>query len=327
MTNFQGAKQPHRLSTVTRAPHQVQRSPRVISLVAVTPSPLRRSSTISKRKNAKITTSHGQCGGTLTCRDTNSCANSSCGSQKQEKASTNFKHPFRYEKESRCDPDTKPGKGNWSVVRNTQEHEGNMVSRVQHGVFGFRNARKTANGVRSSKQPIKTKTATIPRRSWRSHTWLELRAVQPKSAGLYKQSLQEFMEWANNNGRRLVEDNEVDDALVNYMNEKFSAGVQAHVGERLMAGLMSEVTEFSKTGRRTTPTAWRSLRGWRRLCPSRSRRPCPLPVSAAMANELTAGVQTYGGCPRVEVAGVFETWRADTTPQSELDWGEERGLG
>ena len=63
-----------------------------------------------KKENAKITTSHGQCGGTLTCRDTNSCANSSCGSQKQEKASTNFKHPFRYEKESRCDPDTKPEK-------------------------------------------------------------------------------------------------------------------------------------------------------------------------------------------------------------------------
>ena len=27
------------------------------------------------------------------------------------------------------------------------------------------------------------------------------------------------------------------------------------------------------------------------------------------------------------VAGVFETWRVDTTPQSGLDWGEERGPG
>ena len=45
--------------------------------------------------------------------------------------------------------------------------------------------------------------------------------------------------------------------------------------------------EFSKTGRRTTPRAWRCLGGWRRLCPSRSRRPYPLPVRAAMANELT----------------------------------------
>ena len=60
------------------------------------------------------------------------------------------------------------------------------------------------------------------------------------------------------NGKRLVGDTEVDDALVNYMNEKYFAGV-AHVGERLMAGLMSEVPEFSKTGRRTTPRAWRCL--------------------------------------------------------------------
>ena len=91
--------------------------------------------------------------------------------------------------------------------------------------------------------------------------FLELRAVQFKSAGLYKQSLREFMEWANIEGKRLEEDNEVDDALVGYMNEKFFTGVQAHVEQRLMAGLMSEVPEFSKTGRRTTPRAWRCLRG------------------------------------------------------------------
>ena len=49
---------------------------------------------------------------------------------------------------------------------------------------------------------------------------LELRTVQAKSSELYKQSLREFTNWATVNGRRLVEDDEVDDALVGYMNER-----------------------------------------------------------------------------------------------------------
>ena len=56
---------------------------------------------------------------------------------------------FDVKKGSRCDPDTKPGKGNWSVGRNTKGHEEKTVPRVQHNVLGFRNDRKTAIGVQS----------------------------------------------------------------------------------------------------------------------------------------------------------------------------------
>ena len=198
-------------------------------------------------------------------------------------------------------PDTKPGKGNCNAGRNTKGHEEKSLTRIQHDALGFRDVRKIAIGVQRSKQTDQDEdcgnsskfmeTSHLASASW--------------SFGRSSPSLWEFTEWANSNGRRLVEDNEVDGALVNNMNDSFFAGVQAHVGERLMAELMSEVPEFSKTGRRTTPRVWRCLRGWRRLCPSRSRRPYPLPAWAAMANELTRqeyrlvavalllGLQTY----------------------------------
>ena len=48
------------------------------------------------------------------------------------------------------------------------------------------------------------------------------------------------MEWAN-------------DALVGCMNDRIYAGPQAHVGDYLLVALMSDVPEFSKTGRRTRP--------------------------------------------------------------------------
>ena len=103
-------EQPHRVSAVTSASHQVQCSPRVNSLIAVTPSPLLSSSMISKRRNANIFTSYGQFGGPSTCRGEDSCANSSDGCQKQEKASTNSEHSLRHEKGGRIDPDTKLAK-------------------------------------------------------------------------------------------------------------------------------------------------------------------------------------------------------------------------
>ena len=120
-----------------------------------------------------------------------------------------------------------------------------------------------------------------------------------------------------------MEDSEVDGALVDFMNDRFFAGLQAHVGERLLAALLSEVPEFW-----TTPRAWRCLRGWRRLCPSRSRRPYPLSVWAAMANELTRqGYKAYGSRSSPGIADVPETGRVRPVPQGGLDQGQEGGTG
>ena len=89
---------------------------------------------------------------------------------------------------------------------------------------------------------------------------------------------------------------------------------------------MSEVPEFSKTGRRTTPRAWRCLRA------------APVPISFEKALSAasmggygerahTAGEKAYGGCPSFGVADVFETKQTETSPRSGLDSGEEKGFG
>jgi hypothetical protein len=50
----------------------------------------------------------------------------------------------------------------------------------------------------------------------------------------------------------------------------------------MLAGLMRRLPEFNKTGSRKVPRAWRALKGWRKLCPSRSRGPYPLAIWAAL---------------------------------------------
>ena len=55
-------------------------------------------------------------------------------------------------------------------------------------------------------------------------------------------------------------------------------------------------------------------------------RPCPLPVWAAVANELIwQEFKLMAVSPPSGVADVFETGQASTTPQSGLIWSEEKG--
>ena len=105
-------------------------------------------------------------------------------------------------------------------------------------------------------------------------SFLELRAVQPESAAHYKQSLQ-VMEWTNTTGRGLVEDNMVDDALVGFMNDRFFAGLHAHVMKRLIC----------RADVRSTRVLQDRVRDYAQG-PSRSRRPYSLPAWAAIANEV-----------------------------------------
>ena len=75
------------------------------------------------------------------------------------------------------------------------------------------------------------------------------------------------------------------------MTELYLRGLQSSDGDKLLAGLLHFAPEWGKFGSRTIPRAWRALRGWRRRCPSRSRRPWPLEVWAAMAWKLAQAGQ------------------------------------
>lgn len=56
----------------------------------------------------------------------------------------------------------------------------------------------------------------------------------------------------------------------------------------MMAALLDRKPQFSRLGDMKVPRAWRALKGWRKLCPSRSRLAFPLAVWCALSWRMVA---------------------------------------
>jgi len=108
---------------------------------------------------------------------------------------------------------------------------------------------------------------------------LERRAVGLTTEKMYEKEHTTFMTFAKKSGHLdITNSSQVDQLLVDYMNRCFFEGHQAFVGDRLIASWLHHHPEYSRTGVKRIPRALRALRGWRRLCPGRSRTPYPLAV-------------------------------------------------
>lgn len=123
---------------------------------------------------------------------------------------------------------------------------------------------------------------------------LEMGAISKGNRQIYVKELDQFLEWLRKSewtpavGGDNTEDAEVDAHIVRYMTELWLQGHQASRGERLLCGLVFFSPEWGKLGARKIPRAWQSLKGWRRKCPSRSRRPYPLNAWSAMCWMMAA---------------------------------------
>ena len=117
-------------------------------------------------------------------------------------------------------------------------------------------------------------------------TFLEHSAVMNNER--YEKVLQKFLTWPLLRGVRLVEDSEVDDATVRWSNAMYLLGMQANLGETLLAALCHAAPEFGKFGSRKLPRFHRALKGWRRRTPARSRAPHTFSMWCSMAWELCA---------------------------------------
>ena len=98
--------------------------------------------------------------------------------------------------------------------------------------------------------------------------------------------LERFLTWSENEKRVLVEDGEIDAALVCWFNLLYLRGEAPHIGEKTLAALMHREPRFSKRGEGKLPRCYRALAGWRKKCPSRSRSPLPLAFWTAIACNL-----------------------------------------
>ena len=143
--------------------------------------------------------------------------------------------------------------------------------------------RRVAALNRRSRRRVQAALQTAMERSFGRRELLEIISVGPKVERYYKLALEKFVTWADKSSKALTSDGKIDEALTQYMTEMFLTGLQSSEGDKLLAGLLHFAPEWGKFGHRTIPRAWRALRGWRRRCPSRSRRPWPLEVWAAMA--------------------------------------------
>ena len=118
-------------------------------------------------------------------------------------------------------------------------------------------------------------------------TYLEQVAVTVKTSRRYRKAIKDFLRWASHIPKGLLaEESELDAALVAYMDELFLGGLQPDLGEVLLAGVLWKMPEFGRYGQRKLARSWRALKGWRKKCPARSRRPHALALWSALAWEM-----------------------------------------
>ena len=102
-------------------------------------------------------------------------------------------------------------------------------------------------------------------------SFLESCAVTASTLQKYTTSERDWRAWCEKTSVPLGGDDEVDAALVDYMNWLWLQGHRPWRGERLMAAMLALHPAYNKTGSRKLPRAWRGLQGWRRICPGGSR--------------------------------------------------------
>ena len=111
---------------------------------------------------------------------------------------------------------------------------------------------------------------------------LEMESIKAPSHKLYRLKLDEFFAWCTSCQLPLCGARQVDQALVAYFNDCFQNGKNSPIGEQTTAALAFFVPDF-RVLTETVPRSLRCLKGWRRLRPTRSKRPWPWALWAGIA--------------------------------------------
>ena len=117
-------------------------------------------------------------------------------------------------------------------------------------------------------------------------TLLEHGAVGPQTRQLYAIELANFLKYASPRGIQSISSTDpatLDRILADYLTMLYVQGYQAYRGDRLGAAILHYHPEFGRLGSLKLPRMWRSIKGFRKLCPGKSRLAYPLPIWAAIA--------------------------------------------
>lgn len=125
---------------------------------------------------------------------------------------------------------------------------------------------------------LKAMVDQVMEKSRDTQSLLESFAVTSRVREHYDKKYAELLKFIADQRLPFQEDTDVDNALVMFFNLKYLEGEGSHFGDYTIAALMDKQPAFGKQGQRHIPRAWRCLKGWRKLCPSRSRLAYPLAV-------------------------------------------------
>ena len=113
-------------------------------------------------------------------------------------------------------------------------------------------------------------------------SFLESRAIGTASAVSYRRHLEAWLRWATLKKLSLQTAEQIDESLVQFFDHCYRRGGAPHLGEKTLSAVMHFYPEFGRYGSRKIPRAGRSLQGWRKVVPGRSRRPYPFNFWAAV---------------------------------------------
>ena len=117
-------------------------------------------------------------------------------------------------------------------------------------------------------------------------SFLQSQAVSGTVGREYYRYFMLFLTWAGLSVAASLRTADLDDTLSRYFENLFFLGHQPAVGEKTFASVLHHWPQFSKVGSKSLAGSWRAIKGWRRLCPGRSRYPMPRSFWMGMAVTL-----------------------------------------
>ena len=117
-------------------------------------------------------------------------------------------------------------------------------------------------------------------------TLLESRAVTTAVKVSYDAAIKSFVTTMGLASLVAVGVSELDELVVQYFEKCFFAGDHASRGEIVMAAIINARPAFGRLRNLKLPRAWRSLKEWRKLTPSRTRIPLSLMVGFTITNSM-----------------------------------------
>ena len=119
-----------------------------------------------------------------------------------------------------------------------------------------------------------------------SLSYLERESVTGTVQVQYRAIVDAFLKAFPQTHPRSASDPQVDQYMTEFMNQLYLEGHDANVGDKLIAAWNYFFPQFSRKGMRGLPRVARTLKGWHRHCPARSRVPAPWIVVAMIVVEM-----------------------------------------